>query len=179
VAFGITVNELLDLAGGADAAYVQVSGPSGQAVAPKDFGRRIAYEDLSTGGSTMVFGPQRDVLDIALQFADFFVDESCGWCVPCRVGTTLLREGMAKLIAGRATLADVTATEALAKTVARMSRCGLGQSAPNPILTTMRSFPEVYEVRLQPGPFVPRVSLPEALADATSIQGRQPVDAGV
>jgi [NiFe] hydrogenase diaphorase moiety large subunit len=91
----------------------------------------------------------------------------------------LLREGMAKLIAGRATLADVTATEALAKTVARMSRCGLGQSAPNPILTTMRSFPEVYEVRLQPGPFVPRVSLPEALADATSIQGRQPVDAGV
>jgi [NiFe] hydrogenase diaphorase moiety large subunit len=179
VPFGITVNELLDLAGGADAAYVQVSGPSGQAVAPKDFGRRIAYEDLSTGGSTMVFGPQRDVLDIALQFADFFVDESCGWCVPCRVGTTLLREGMAKLIAGRATLADVTATEALAKTVARMSRCGLGQSAPNPILTTMRSFPEVYEVRLQPGPFVPRVSLPEALADATSIQGRQPVDAGV
>lgn len=175
VPFGITVNDLLDLVGGADAAYVQVSGPSGQSVAPKDFGRRIAYEDLSTGGSTMVFGPQRDVLAIALQFAEFFVDESCGWCVPCRVGTTLLRQGMERIVAGRATLADITATETLANTVTRMSRCGLGQSAPNPILTTMRSFPELYEARMQPGSFVPRVTLPESLADAVRVIGRQPV----
>jgi [NiFe] hydrogenase diaphorase moiety large subunit len=98
VAFGTTVNELLDLVGAPEAHYVQVSGPSGQSVAPKDFGRRIAYEDLSTGGSTMIFGPQRDVLDIALQFADFFVDESCGWCTPCRVGTTLLKQGMEKIV---------------------------------------------------------------------------------
>jgi [NiFe] hydrogenase diaphorase moiety large subunit len=175
VPFGITVNDLLDLVGSTDAAYVQVSGPSGQSVAPKDFGRRIAYEDLSTGGSTMVFGPQRDVLEIALQFADFFVAESCGWCVPCRVGTTLLREGMEKIVAGRATLADITATETLANTVVRMSRCGLGQSAPNPILTTMRSFPEAYEARLQPGAFVPRVTLQEALADAVQAQGRRPI----
>jgi [NiFe] hydrogenase diaphorase moiety large subunit len=179
VPFGITVNAFLDLVGGADAAYVQISGPSGQAVAPKDFGRRIAYEDLSTGGSTMVFGPQRDVLEIARQFAEFFVAESCGWCVPCRVGTTLLREGMAKIVAGRATLADVAATQTLANTVARMSRCGLGQSAPNPILTTMRSFPQLYEARLQPGAFVPRVTLQEALADAVQVQGRQPAAAEV
>jgi len=175
VPFGITVNELLDLTGGADAAYVQVSGPSGQSVAPKDFGRRIAYEDLSTGGSTMVFGPQRDVLAVALQFVEFFVDESCGWCVPCRVGTTLLRQGMEKIVVGRATLADIMATETLANTVVRMSRCGLGQTAPNPILTTMRSFPELYEARMQPGSFVPRVTLSEALADAVQVQGRQPV----
>ncbi len=113
VPFGITVNELLDLVGAPDAGYVQVSGPSGQAVAPKDFGRCIAYEDLSTGGSTMIFGPYRDVLDIALQFADFFVEESCGWCAPCRVGTTLLKQGMEKIVAGRATLADLAAAEAL------------------------------------------------------------------
>ncbi len=66
VPFGITVNELLDLVGAPDAAYVQISGPSGQAVAPKAIGRRIAYAALSTGGSTMIFGPGRDVLDIAL-----------------------------------------------------------------------------------------------------------------
>jgi [NiFe] hydrogenase diaphorase moiety large subunit len=179
VPFGITVNDLLDLADGADAAYVQVSGPSGQSVAPKDFGRRIAYEDLSTGGSTMVFGPQRDVLAVALQFTEFFVDESCGWCVPCRVGTTLLRQGMEKIVNGRATLADVTATEALANTVTRMSRCGLGQTAPNPILTTMRNFPELYEARMRPGSFVPLVTLPEALADAQLIRGREPVTEAV
>jgi [NiFe] hydrogenase diaphorase moiety large subunit len=179
VPFGITVNELLDLVGAADAAYVQVSGPSGQSVAPKDFGRRIAYEDLSTGGSTMIFGPQRDVLEIALQFAEFFVDESCGWCTPCRVGTTLLKQGMEKIVAGRATLADITETERLANTVVRMSRCGLGQTAPNPILTTMRSFPELYEARLQAAAFAPRVTLEEALVEAVQVQGRQPVSEDV
>ena len=175
VPFGITVNELLDLVGAPDAEYVQVSGPSGQAVAPKDFGRRIAYEDLSTGGSTMIFGPGRDVLEIALQFADFFVHKSCGWCTPCRVGTTLLKQGMEKVVSGRATLTDLAQMEALANTVARMSRCGLGQMAPNPILTTMRSFPELYEARLAATPFTPLVTLHDALREAVEVQGREPV----
>ena len=179
VSFGITVNELLDLVGGSDAKYVQMSGPSGQAVAPKDFGRRIAYEDLSTGGSTMIFGPQRDVLEVALQFADFFVDEFCGYCTPCRVGTTLLKQGMEKIVAGRATLEDIAATEALANTVERMSRCGLGQTAPNPILTTMSSFPELYEARLASTPFTPLVTLHDALREAVEVQGREPVTQGI
>jgi [NiFe] hydrogenase diaphorase moiety large subunit len=175
VPFGITINEFLDLVGAPDATYVQMSGPSGQAIAPKDFGRRVAYEDISTGGSMMIFGPQRDVLEITLQFAEFFVDESCGWCAPCRVGTTLLKQGMEKIVAGRATLADMAATESLANTVARMSRCGLGQTAPNPILTTMRSFPELYEAKLAPVPFEPLVTLQDALREAVEVQGREPV----
>ena len=174
--FGITVNDLLDLVGAPDARYVQFSGPSGQSIAPKDFGRRIAYEDLSTGGSTMIFGPQRDVLETALQFADFFVDETCGWCAPCRIGTVLLKQGMEKVVAGRATLADLAETEALADTVIRLSRCGLGQTAPNPILTTMRSFPELYEARLAAAPFEPLVALDDALREAVQIQGRAPVN---
>jgi [NiFe] hydrogenase diaphorase moiety large subunit len=174
VPFGITVNALLDLVGSPDAAYVQVSGPSGQSVAPKDFGRRIAYEDLSTGGSTMIFGPDRDVLDIALQFAGFFVEESCGWCTPCRVGTTQLKQGMEKVVAGRATLADLTQMEELGNTIIRMSRCGLGQTAPNPILTTMRNFPELYEARLAPTTFTPLVTLHDALREAVVVQGREP-----
>jgi [NiFe] hydrogenase diaphorase moiety large subunit len=176
VPFGITLNELLDLVGAPEAESVQVGGPSGQCVAPKDFGRRIAYEDLSTGGSVMVFGPGRDPLEIALQFAEFFVDESCGQCVPCRVGTTLLKKSLEKIIANRATLADIAATEALANTVSRMSRCGLGQTAPNPILSTMRNFPHLYEKRLQPHLFEPRVTLRESLADAVAIQKREPTD---
>jgi [NiFe] hydrogenase diaphorase moiety large subunit len=110
-----------------------------------------------------------------LQFADFFVDESCGWCAPCRVGTTLLKQGMAKIVAGRATLADIAATEALGNTVARMSRCGLGQTAPNPILSTMRNFPALYEARLSPEPFEPRTTLHDALRDAVAIRESQPV----
>jgi len=175
VPFGTTLNALLDLVGATDVGYVQMSGPSGEAVAPKDFGRTLAYEDLSTGGSTMIFGEHRDVLDVALQFTRFFVDESCGWCTPCRVGTTLLAREMEKIVAGRATQSDVEAIDSLASTVARMSRCGLGQTAPNPILTTMRNFPALYEARLQPGVFMPAVELRDALRDAIDVQGREPV----
>ena len=64
----------------------------------------------------MVFGPDRDVLDIALQFTDFFVSESCGWCTPCRVGTTLLSRQLEKIISQRGTLSDVVAMEKLANT---------------------------------------------------------------
>jgi [NiFe] hydrogenase diaphorase moiety large subunit len=175
--FGITVNALLDMVGASDASYVQVSGPSGEAVAPRDFGRQIAYEDLSTGGSTMIFGPGRDPLAIALQFAEFFVDESCGYCTPCRVGTTQLKAAMETIVAGRATLTDIAATRALGEMVERMSRCGLGQTAPNPILTTMRAFPELYEARLADAEFMPRVTLDEALREAVEVQGRQPTPA--
>ena len=175
VAFGITVNELLDLVGVPDAGFVQVGGPSGQCVAPKDYGRRIAFEDLSTGGSIMVFGPERDVLDVAREFTAFFAEESCGWCTPCRVGTTLLKTILEKILGDRGTLADVAALEALASTVTRTSRCGLGQTAANPILTTMRNFPQAYEARLRPEPFLPRVTLREALAEAAEVQGRSQV----
>jgi len=175
VPFGITLNELLDLIGAPNTEFIQVGGPSGQSVAPKDFGRRIAFEDLSTGGSIMVFGAGRDVLGITHQFSEFFVEESCGWCTPCRVGTILLKKNLEKILIGRGTLADIAALEALANTVTRMSRCGLGQTAANPILTTIRNFPQAYEARLQPEPFVPRVALREALAEAVEVQGREPV----
>ena len=125
-----------------------------------------------------MFGRQRDVLGIILQFADFFVDESCGWCTPCRVGTTLLKQGMEKVVSGRATLADMRQMDALGQTVMRMSRCGLGQSAPNPIISTMRNFPELYEARLAEAAFTPRLNLNDALRDAVQVQGRAPVTEG-
>jgi [NiFe] hydrogenase diaphorase moiety large subunit len=122
----------------------------------------------------MVFDGRRDVLGVALQFTEFFVEESCGWCTPCRVGAALLEKNLEKIIGDRGTLADIAAIEALANTVTRMSRCGLGQTAANPILTTMRNFPQAYEARLQPEAFLPRVTLREALAEAIELRGREP-----
>jgi [NiFe] hydrogenase diaphorase moiety large subunit len=174
VPYGITINSLLDMVGAPEAAFVQVSGPSGQCIGPKDYGRCIGFEDLPSNGSMMVFGPGRDVLDVVHQFAGFFVEESCGWCTPCRVGTTLMKQELEKILANRSTLADVAALHTLSNTVMRMSRCGLGQTAANPILTTMRNFPEAYEARLQPEPFVPRVTLPEATREASMIRQGEP-----
>jgi [NiFe] hydrogenase diaphorase moiety large subunit len=107
---------------------------------------------------------------------DFFVEESCGWCAPCRVGTTLLKQGMDRVIEGRASHADLLALASMANTVARMSRCGLGQMAPNPVLTTMRDFPESFELRMRPETFVARVSLEEALHDAVRIRHDEPAE---
>jgi [NiFe] hydrogenase diaphorase moiety large subunit len=175
VPFGMTVNVLLALVGGTGASFVQVGGPSGECVPPKDFGRHIAFEDLATGGSVIVFGPGRNVLDVAMQFTEFFAEESCGWCTPCRVGTTLLKQQLEKIIAERATEADLAAIQALGETICRTSRCGLGQTAPKPILSTIRNFPESYAAKLRKKDFMPRVTLQEALAEAVEVQGRQPL----
>lgn len=176
VPFGITLKEVLDLVGAPDAAFVQMGGPSGSCLEPKDFDRRITTrEDLTTGGSVIVFGPERDPLAVAHEFVKFFAEESCGWCDPCRIGTTLLARQMDKVVAGRATKADLDAMVSLANTVKRMSRCGLGQTAPNPILTTLRSFPKIFEAKLSKEEFVPAVTLEEALAEAVQVQGRQPI----
>jgi len=168
--FGVTLNELLDRVGASEARFVQVGGPSGECVAPKDYGRRLAYEDLSTGGSVMIFGPQRNVLETALEFTEFFAEESCGWCTPCRVGSTILAETMRKIVGGRASLEDVIAAHNLARTVKRTSRCGLGQTAPNPIVSTMRNFPERYEAALVKEDFTPRVDLNDALEESRRVQ---------
>lgn len=175
VPFGVTVNEVLDLVGGGNAEAVQVGGPSGQCIAPKDFGRQLCFEDLPTGGSTMVFGPQRDLLDIVRQFAEFFAEEACGWCVPCRVGTTVFVNMLDKILHGRGTLHDVQQLESLSRTVGRTSRCGLGQTAPNPILSTLRNFPHLWEARIKKMNFIPLMDLEQSLRTAIAVQGRLPV----
>ena len=91
---GITVAELLKEVGGEGAKAVQVGGASGQCVPAAQFDRTIAFEDIPTGGSIIVFGPQRDMLDVAENFLEFFVDESCGQCTPCREGVPKLLEGV-------------------------------------------------------------------------------------
>jgi len=172
VPFGVTVNEVLDLVGGGNAQAVQVGGPSGQCVAPKDFGRQLCFEDLPTGGSIMIFGPHRPLFELVRQFAEFFAEEACGWCVPCRVGTTVFVKMLDKIGQGRGTLRDVHQLESLCGTVARTSRCGLGQSAPNPVLSTLRNFPQMWEEKIKKSDFIPLLDLERSLRLAMAIQGR-------
>ena len=89
-------------------------------------------------------------------------------------GRPCSNRGCRTIVAGNATLEDIAATEALANTVARMSRCGLGQTAPNPILSTMRSFPHLYEARLRPPASGSRFDVTDALQDAIAVRERQP-----
>jgi len=175
VEYGLTVAGLLEMAGGTGAKAVQVGGPSGTCVAPAGFGRRICFSDLATGGSVIVFGPQRDIFEIVGNFMDFFVEESCGWCVPCRAGNVLLRKKFEKIARGLGTAEDLREIEAWGKLVKSTSRCGLGQTSPNPILTTLKSFPELYDARIRKGEaFVSEFDLAAALRDGCAAAGREP-----
>jgi len=138
--FGITVAKLLAAVGGENAKAVQVGGASGPCVPAGEFDRAIAYEDVATGGSVIVFGPGRDMLAIAENFLEFFVEESCGQCTPCRIGNVRLLEGVELLREGRCSMHYLKELCALGETMQAASKCGLGQSSPNAFLSIVRHF---------------------------------------
>ncbi len=172
--FGITVDELLQIVGGEDAQAVQVGGPSGNCIAPKDFGRKICFEDLPTGGSFIIFGPKRNMLEVVREFTEFFIEESCGWCAPCRVGTTVMLRMLDKIIERKGTSRDLDELEKVCNTVKTMSRCGLGQTAPNPILTTLKNFPKLYSSLIKAEDYIPTFDWDKALSEGIALAGRGP-----
>lgn len=138
--FGITVTELLKEVGGENAKAVQVGGASGNCIARKDFHRTIAYEDVGSGGSIIIFGPETDMLQVAKNFLEFFVEESCGQCTPCRDGNPKLLEGIELLEKGRCSVTYLNELKKLGETIQIASKCGLGQSSPNAFLSVIDNF---------------------------------------
>jgi [NiFe] hydrogenase diaphorase moiety large subunit len=139
---GITVAQLLKEVGGEGAKAVQVGGASGLCIPASQFTRAIAFEDIPTGGSIIVFGQHRDMLDVLHNFLDFFVDESCGQCTPCRLGNRKLLEGVELLKEGRCSMAYLQELCALGDTMQIASKCGLGQSSPSAFLSVVKNFRE-------------------------------------
>ncbi len=137
---GITVAELLEHVGGENAKAVQIGGASGHCVPRKDFSRTIAYEDVPTGGSIIVFGPGRDMLAVAKNFMEFFVEESCGQCTPCRIGNVKILECIEMLEEGRCSIEYLNEIIELCHTMQVASKCGLGQSSPNAFLSIIEHF---------------------------------------
>jgi [NiFe] hydrogenase diaphorase moiety large subunit len=145
--FGITIAELLKEVGGENAKAVQIGGASGRCVPRKDFERRLAFEDIPTGGSVIVIGPARDMLSLAHNLMEFFVDESCGQCTPCRVGNGKLLEGVEMLQEGTCTKEYLDDLEALAHTMQVASKCGLGQTSSVALLTILENFGDEIHAR--------------------------------
>jgi [NiFe] hydrogenase diaphorase moiety large subunit len=178
VPFGIKLRDVLKLCGGEDAAAVQIGGPSGRMVAPNQFDEMVCYDHLATGGSMMVFNAKRDVLEIAKAFLEFFVEESCGYCTPCRVGNVLLLEKLEDILHGQGEPGDVEYLQTLGNSIKMASRCGLGQTSPNPILTSLENFREKYDALLKPPTeegYQPTFDLAASVADAEQIAGRKSV----
>jgi len=169
--FGVTIREILKDCGADNTQAVQVAGAAGHMIPVDEFDRSIAYEDIATGGSFMVFNRERDLLAVTQNFSRFFVHESCGFCTPCRVGGALLDKLVYKLQRGRASRYDLEEMRTIATLMRDTSHCGLGTTAPNPVLDLLDKFPYTYENRLIDD-YGPAFDLEAATKDAREISGR-------
>jgi [NiFe] hydrogenase diaphorase moiety large subunit len=140
VPFGVTARELLEMAEADNPGAMLIGGPSRQMIGPDRFGGQICYDDLATGGAILIFNRARNKLEIAERYLDFFIEESCGHCTPCRVGLVLLKKAVHKVVNGAGEAADLDYMRRLAHTIVQTSRCGLGQAAPNPVLGALQNF---------------------------------------
>ena len=151
-----------DMGGGApdgnSVKAVQTGGPSGGCIPAEHLDTPVDYESLSRLGSIMgsggmiVMDQSTNMVDVARFFMEFCMDESCGKCVPCRTGTVQMHHLLDKIIGGKANARDLAKLEALCDMVRNTSLCGLGQTSPNPVLSTLRFFRKEYESLLQPDP---------------------------
>jgi len=174
--YGVSIQDILKDCGAADTQAVQVAGAAGFTIPPAEFERCIAFEDVSTGGSFMVFNRDRNLLDMVQNFAHFFVHESCGFCTPCRVGSSLMKDLVDKAHSGHAGQYDLDEMHNIGLLMRSASHCGLGTTAPNPVLDTLEKFPQIYEKHLKHSGYEPAFDLDAALQDARDITGRD--DAG-
>jgi len=134
---------------------VQLGGPSGGCLTEKHLHLPVTFDSLQDAGAMMgsggivVMDDTNCMVDVARFFTQFCVDESCGKCVPCRVGLNAMLEILEKIIEGRGEPEDLERLEGMAQHVAATAHCGLGQAAPNPVLSTLRYFRDEYEAHIR------------------------------
>ncbi len=176
VEWGLTIEELLKMVGASAVQAVQVGGPSGICIDPSQFYRRIAFEDLATGGSIIIIGKDRDLLkDYVLNFMDFFIEESCGSCAPCRSLNMIMKNKLLRIMAGNGTKRDIGELLEWSRVGKAANRCGLGQTAANPITTTIENFRSLYESYIDTdSDFVSSFDMAQAVAESCEIVGRVP-----
>ena len=152
---GTTLREVVEEIGGGvphgkKFKAAQTGGPSGGCIpaslidTPIDYDNLIAIGSMMGSGGLIVMDEDTCMVDIAKFFLEFTVDESCGKCAPCRIGTMRLLETLEKITSGNGTVEDIDHLEELAAYIKSASLCGLGQTAPNPVLSTLRYFRDEY-----------------------------------
>jgi len=140
--WGTKISELLKLVGAKDTKAVQIGGASGVCIPKFQFERTLAYEDIPTGGSIIIFNEKRNMLNVLKNFMEFFVEESCGQCTPCRIGNVKLLEGVEMIENSKYTFSYINQLKELGRSMQVASKCGLGQSSPNSFISILENFKE-------------------------------------
>ena len=169
IEWGMPLRQLLQLCGANDPYIIQMSGPAGDTLNTDDLDRRICGEDLFCVGTLTVFNQQRDLLGILKNFNDFFQQESCGTCTPCRIGNYLFGQKLEKIRKGYGDTEDIIALKEWDKVMKQTSRCGLGKTASNAIIQAIEKFPDYFMQRIQQSNGVKSFDLERTVADYDSI----------
>jgi len=173
VEWGTSIREVIEMCGAEDVQAIQVGGPSGvlisvkdvdnvggtelmkwykpsgMMVAQKSYDRKLSYSDLPTGGSMIIFNKSRNLLkDVVMNFMDFFIEESCGSCSTCRNLPYVMKLKLQKILDGHGVRQDIDDLLSWGKVI-KVSRCGLGQTAANPVLSSILNFRHLYEEYVQ------------------------------
>lgn len=148
VEWGISILEILKLCQATAPYYIQVSGPSGECINDTEFERTICKEDLACGGSIMIFNRYRSILQILENFTEFFKNESCGSCTPCRAGNQILSEKIEKIKQGICTSDDLRDVQEWGKIMKLTSRCGLGQLSAQTFSMAIDKFEDYFNLKV-------------------------------
>ena len=152
---GSELGELVqDLAGAEDVQAVQVGGAAGRLIPGSMLNTPLSYETVLGSGAVTVLDRTRDIIDVVHQTAQFFAEESCGKCVPCREGTEVMVEILGRMVKGDGAVEDIESLETLSEVMALSSLCGLGQSAPVAVLDSLEHFRSEYEIRIEQSVFL-------------------------
>jgi [NiFe] hydrogenase diaphorase moiety large subunit len=140
---GMTVDEFVKEFGDGDTKAVQVGGASGHCVPRKKFNDTIiGFEGIPTGGSMMIFNSSRSMYNVLKDYLEFFTEESCGQCTPCRVGCQQLLKGIEAVKRGERPASYLEELKKLAQSMKIAAKCGLGQSVANPFISIVDNFKE-------------------------------------
>ena len=170
--FGTPLVEVLHAAGAADVQAVTTAGAAGPCLSASELHRRIAFEDVATGGSIMVFDHSRDLFELAHHVAHFFAHESCGFCTPCRVGTAVNARLLDKLAAHRGSPYDLEEMDRMHRLMQGASHCGLGNTATLALQDLVHKFRPAFERRLASTTYEPAFDLDANLSEARRMTGR-------
>ena len=149
IQWGLSIYDILQMVGATNTQAVQVGGPSGILINPNQLPRKLSYEDLGTGGSLIIFNDTRDLVrEVVMNFTEFFIEESCGSCSTCRNTPVVLKQKLEKILDGHGVVRDIDDLVDWSKNL-KFSRCGLGHTAANPIVTSVQNFRHLYEKLVQ------------------------------
>jgi len=200
VEWGTSLRDVIEMCGAEDVQAIQVGGPSGVLVGVKDvdnlgssdlmkwykpsgmmvaqkiFDRQLSYSDLPTGGSIIIFNNKRELLkEVVMNFLDFFIEESCGSCSTCRNLPYLMKVKLEKILGGHGVRKDIDDLLGWGKII-KVSRCGLGQTAANPVISSILNFRHLYEQYVQAmADFDVPFDMEKSVESANKFVGRKPV----